>query len=78
MLLFLCACVPTNAPRYLGSVHVPRSVFQLLGITCLWIAAKYEDSVSSPSVALMASMTAGQCTVQDMKAMERTVSRPRA
>lgn len=29
--------------RYLSVVHVPRSKLQLVGVTCLYIAAKYEE-----------------------------------
>lgn len=28
--------------------HIERQVFQLYGLTCLWIASKYEDTLSNP------------------------------
>lgn len=61
--------------RYLCKAQVSRSSFQLLGITCLWIAAKYEET-SVPTAAVMAAMTAGQCSVKDLKTMEKDVSIP--
>ncbi len=51
---------------------IGRNKLQLVGVTCLWIAAKYYEDYPS-FVADMAFMTAGSSTVTSILAMEKTI-----
>lgn len=67
---FLAPCLPrapilmqpapemqiSHLDRYLGKVRVTRANFQLVGITALWIAAKFEE-VYYPAAAQLLEMT---------------------
>jgi len=56
--------------RYMSRCTVPRRDFQLLGLTCLWVAAKYEE-VCPPSGQDMVDMTRNSYSCQDMRKTER-------
>eukprot|EP01112_Ceratiomyxa_fruticulosa_P000509 TRINITY_DN10465_c0_g1_i1.p1 TRINITY_DN10465_c0_g1~~TRINITY_DN10465_c0_g1_i1.p1 ORF type:complete len:427 (-),score=44.55 TRINITY_DN10465_c0_g1_i1:526-1806(-) len=56
--------------RYLSSSLVPRTLLQLLGATCLFVAAKYEE-ISVPSVSEMVYISDHSCTREDILGMEK-------
>lgn len=58
--------------RYLCKRAVSMRAFQLLGTTCLWIAAKYEE-VAPPPAQYMVDMTDNSYTAEDLKVLERDV-----
>jgi len=58
--------------RFCGAVRVPRRQYQLLGVTCMWIAAKYEE-VRPPHVADFVDMTDNTYRRADILALERGV-----
>lgn len=58
--------------RYLARVHVSRSQLQLVGITCLWVACKYEE-VYPPVLADFVEITDSTYTGLDLIAMEEHV-----
>lgn len=61
--------------RYLSRVEgLPKNQLQLLGITCLFIAAKVEETYP-PKLAELAYVTDGACTEQDMLLVEISVLR---
>ncbi|XKL59878.1 hypothetical protein PGB90_000894 [Kerria lacca] len=56
--------------RYLSRVdNVPKTQLQLIGITCLTIAAKMEE-IYPPKIAQFAEVTDGACTEEDIFNME--------
>lgn len=55
--------------RFLEVERIARADFQLLGVTCLWLAAKY-DEVYLPSAMDLAEMTAHTYTPAQLCAME--------
>jgi hypothetical protein len=64
------ASSPSGTPT-LGC-HITKSNLQLLGVSCLWIAAKLHE-IYAPESEELASCTAGACTASDMAAMEQQV-----
>ncbi|MEW5304559.1 MAG: hypothetical protein WDW36_007162 [Sanguina aurantia] len=58
--------------RFLGSQAVPRNILQLLGVTCLWLAAKYEE-VNPPTSYELANATDGMCDPKQMAGMEKAL-----
>ena len=52
--------VDPSLDRYMALSHVPRHELQLLGVTCLWVSAKYEE-VHPPSGANFSAMTQHSC-----------------
>lgn len=51
---------PQPPPRFSAVCAVPRHEIQLLGVTCLWVAAKF-DRVHTPPARFFAAMTSGLC-----------------
>jgi len=59
--------------RYLSrAAHVPRRRFQLVGVTALLIAAKFEE-IRPPSLADLSYVTDRSCSVEDILATEVTM-----
>ncbi|GFR50659.1 hypothetical protein Agub_g12908 [Astrephomene gubernaculifera] len=58
--------------RYLCAKSVQRQRFQLLGLTCLWVAAKFEE-VYPPPLHAMLAMAENMYAADDMRAMEKEV-----
>ena len=58
--------------RYLSAATVPRTQLQLVGITAVWIAAKYEE-MWAPTVGECVSITANTYSRDEILKMERTV-----
>jgi cyclin A len=58
--------------RYLSGAPVPRTQLQLVGITAVWIASKYEE-MWAPTVAECVSITANTYTRDEVLKMERTI-----
>ena len=67
--IFLCGNL---LDRYLLSQQVNRSELQLLGVTCLYIASKFED-VTALKAESLASLCDGIYTVGQIKQMESRV-----
>lgn len=55
------------------TVSLCRFPVQLLGVTCLWLAAKYEE-VNPPTSYELAVATDGMCDPRQMAGMEKAVS----
>jgi hypothetical protein len=73
-LAFVPAQLPCPLPmrlnlRYLSRCKCSRSDLQLVGITCLWLAAKYEE-VHPPPASELVSMTESTYSVKQVLAME--------
>ena len=64
----------TSVDRFLGvsSDPLPKNQLQLLGISCLFIAAKIEE-MYPPTIQLVSSYTGGSCTVKEIGMMEMVV-----
>ena len=58
--------------RFLSVRAIDREELQLLGITCLYIAAKYEE-IQPPGVDRFAYVTDSACTVDDIVNVEAEV-----
>eukprot|EP01129_Flabellula_baltica_P007473 TRINITY_DN290_c0_g1_i9.p1 TRINITY_DN290_c0_g1~~TRINITY_DN290_c0_g1_i9.p1 ORF type:complete len:314 (-),score=68.69 TRINITY_DN290_c0_g1_i9:128-1069(-) len=58
--------------RYLANVDIPQMLLQLLAITCLFIAAKYEEIFPLPLKKFM-EICGGYCTRDDILKMECSV-----
>lgn len=58
--------------RFLSSRSISLSKLQLVGITCFFIAAKYEETYA-PSVAEIAYLADGQYTVEEVLKAERYI-----
>ncbi|OQR76447.1 G2/mitotic-specific cyclin-B-like [Tropilaelaps mercedesae] len=60
--------------RFMSSTgyEISRTKFQLVGVTCMLVACKYEETYS-PSLADFAFMCDGAYTVQDLIRMERVI-----
>ncbi|PNH00380.1 Cyclin-AB-1 [Tetrabaena socialis] len=56
--------------RYLAAKSVPRGRFQLLGLTCLWVAAKFEEVYPPPLKSCLA-MAENMYTADEMRACEK-------
>ncbi|KAG2482600.1 hypothetical protein HYH03_018484 [Edaphochlamys debaryana] len=56
--------------RYLCAKPVSRGRFQLLGLTCLWVAAKFEE-VYPPALKDMLAMAENMYSAEDMRVMEK-------
>ena len=52
--------------------HMTKEQYQLVGITCLWIASKYEE-IYPPRMRDYVEVTAGAYTSSEMKAMEGNI-----
>lgn len=59
--------------RYLTKREVSRSRLQLLGATCLFIAAKYEETYEVPELQDLVSLCAKAFTKEDFQEMEATI-----
>ena len=60
--------------RTLSKINILRVDLQLLGVTCLHLAAKYmEDRGTSPTVEEFAEVTDYSCQIQEILEMEKTV-----
>eukprot|EP00879_Flechtneria_rotunda_P009472 GHRR01009915.1.p1 GENE.GHRR01009915.1~~GHRR01009915.1.p1 ORF type:complete len:253 (+),score=92.99 GHRR01009915.1:1065-1823(+) len=55
--------------RFLSQQEVPRCQLQLLGVTCLWVASKYEE-VLPPSLLDFVEITDNSYTASDLVRME--------
>ena len=59
--------------RYMAvATDVQKGQLQLIGITCLYIAAKFEE-ISIPELKHFAYVTDGACTVQEIMDLERVI-----
>lgn len=58
--------------RYLSLQPVPRAQLQLLGVTCLWIASKFEDT-NPPSLQEVIEITDHSYAADDVLRMEALV-----
>ena len=58
--------------RFLSSQPVSRSHLQLLGVTCLWVASKYEE-VSPPVLADFVEITDNSYRAEDLICMESSL-----
>ncbi|PNW78154.1 hypothetical protein CHLRE_10g466200v5 [Chlamydomonas reinhardtii] len=67
--LFLAA---SYLDAYLAAKPVSRGRFQLLGMACLWVAAKFEEVYPPPLVAMLA-MAENMYTAAELTAMEKEV-----
>lgn len=67
--LFLCTNI---LDRFLSTRPVSLSKLQLVGVTCFFIASKFEETMA-PAVAEIAYLADGQYTVQDILKAERYV-----
>ena len=57
--------------RYLAMEKLPsRNLMQLLAVTSMFIASKYEETAKAPSAAAFAYITDGACTWKDIVRME--------
>jgi hypothetical protein len=59
--------------RYLAKREVGRSKLQLLGATCMFIAAKYEETYEVPEVNDLVNLCAKAFNKKDFLEMEATV-----
>ncbi|KAG2433446.1 hypothetical protein HXX76_008503 [Chlamydomonas incerta] len=57
---------------YLAAKPVSRGRFQLLGMACLWVAAKFEEVYPPPKAAMLA-MAENMYTAAELTAMEKEV-----
>jgi len=60
--------------RYLAVTHIRRGELQLIGITALWVAAKYEE-VSPPALADYVDVTDFACSREQVLDTERRILR---
>jgi cyclin A len=67
--LFLCV---GYVDRFLSRRHIQREELQLLGITCLLIASKYEE-INPPHIERFAYVSDNACTVDDIVVAEGEV-----
>lgn len=58
--------------RFLSSRQIQREELQLLGIACLYIAAKYEE-INPPHIEKFAYVTDNACSTEDIVAVEAEV-----
>eukprot|EP00877_Chromochloris_zofingiensis_P004704 jgi/Chrzof1/14234/Cz08g30160.t1 len=58
--------------RYLSAANVPRARLQLLAITSLWVAAKYEEA-AAPRSANFLAMASGNYTLAELLSAEESV-----
>ncbi|GLC72598.1 hypothetical protein PLESTF_001268800 [Pleodorina starrii] len=58
--------------RFLAYKPVSRGRFQLLGLACVWVAAKFEE-VYPPPMAAMLAMAENMYSANDLRAMEKEV-----
>lgn len=59
--------------RYLSKKEVNRSKLQLLGATCLFIAAKYEETYEVPELSDLVNLCAKAFSKEDFTEMEAQV-----
>ena len=57
---------------YSGLCQISKEEYQLVGITCLWIASKYEE-IYPPRTKNYVEVTADTYTLKDLKAMEGNI-----
>jgi hypothetical protein len=57
---------------FLAAKLVSRRRFQLLGLACVWVAAKFQE-VHPPSLGCMLAMAEHMYSAADLKAMEKEV-----
>ena len=55
--------------RFLSAAELPKEEMQLLGVTCIFIASKFDDA-NHPSVESFADMADGACTAMEVIDME--------
>lgn len=67
--LYLAVCY---MDRFLSRRTILRDEFQLLGVTCLMIAAKYEE-INPPQIERFAYVTDNACSVDDIVHVEAEV-----
>eukprot|EP00742_Colponemidia_sp_Colp-10_P016789 GILJ01019278.1.p2 GENE.GILJ01019278.1~~GILJ01019278.1.p2 ORF type:complete len:359 (+),score=39.27 GILJ01019278.1:1162-2238(+) len=67
--LYLCVNI---LDRFLSVVAVKPTKLQLIGVTCLWIASKYED-ILPPTVDDMSYMTDNSSSTSEIIAMEKLI-----
>mmetsp|Transcript_20675 Transcript_20675/g.43497 ORF Transcript_20675/g.43497 Transcript_20675/m.43497 type:complete len:442 (+) Transcript_20675:81-1406(+) len=58
--------------RYCSKAHVTRSTFQLVGVTALFLACKYEE-IHSPTARDCVYITDGACGCQEVLDMEQAI-----
>lgn len=58
--------------RFLTAQKVPRMLLQLVGVSCLWLASKYEE-VSPPPAEVLAEMTDNSYTTKQLCSMEASL-----
>ena len=58
--------------RFLSLQEVKRSQLQLVGVTCMWVAAKYEE-IHPPKVAVFSYITANTYPKEEILQMEEMV-----
>ena len=59
--------------QYLSVKEVPLSELQLVGVACLFIAAKFEETYQVPQVKQLVSCCAGQYTAPQILQMEADI-----
>jgi len=59
--------------QYLSIKEVPLSELQLVGVACLFIAAKFEETYQVPQVKQLVSCCAGQYTITEILQMEADI-----
>ena len=59
--------------QYLSVKEVPLTQLQLVGVACLFIAAKFEETYQVPQVKQLVSCCAGQYTVTQILQMEADI-----
>jgi hypothetical protein len=57
---------------YLSKIQIQRNQFQLLGVTCLFIASKYED-IDPPTLQQILYICKGTYTPQQLKLLEHQI-----
>ena len=67
--LFLCIYI---VDKYLSMTHISRERLQLVGVSALFIAAKYEE-IYPPDLAAFANTTARAYTNSDILTMEGSI-----